>query len=124
MKLLFIPPLIVGLLFLVHMVRSRAEPERSPEREVARVLRVIQAPETEIVLRALGYGTAEPGNIWQAVAEVKGRVIEVHPDLEPGAIVSNGTVVLKIDANEYELASRTFWSALWRSADRPLNLRV
>jgi len=103
-KLLFIPPMLAGLLFLGWMILGRTEPERAPEQEVARVLRVIRAPEPEITPRALGYGTAEAGNVWQAVAEVKGRVIEVHPDLEPGAIVNKDAVVLKIDPNEYELA--------------------
>lgn len=104
MKLLFIPPVIVGAVFLSFMVRNRAEPDRSPEQEVARVLRVIRAPEVEITPRALGYGTAEPGNVWQAVAEVKGRVIEVHADLEAGAIINVGAVVLRIDPREYQLA--------------------
>jgi membrane fusion protein, multidrug efflux system len=103
MKLLFIPPVVVGAVFLSLMVRNRAEPGRRPEQEVARVLRVIQAPEVEITPRALGYGTAEPGNVWQAVAEVKGHVIEVHADLEAGAIINTGAVVLKIDPREYQL---------------------
>lgn len=103
-KLLFIPPVVVGAVILAILIQNRLPPQREPEQEVARVLRVIKAPLQAIVPRAIGYGTAEPGNIWQAIAEVKGRVIEVHPDLSAGSIIKKDSVVLKIDPAEYELA--------------------
>lgn len=103
-KLLFIPPIIAGGLFLWYVVSAKGEPRRNAAKEVARVLRVIQAPEVEVLPRAIGYGTVEPGNVWQAVAEVKGRVIEVSDDLEAGAIINRGDLVLKIDPKEYDLA--------------------
>ena len=101
-KLLFIPPVVIGLTVLVIMARNRVEPQRLPEQEVALALRVIHAPEVEIIPRAIGYGTAKAGNVWQAVAEVQGRVIEVHPDLEPGAVIQPDVVVLRIDPAEYQ----------------------
>ncbi len=103
-KLLFIPPIIVGGLLLFYMASSRKAPERKPEIEVARALRVIQAPELEILPRSLGYGTAEPGRVWTAVTEVKGRVVKVHPDLSPGAIIKQGQLVVQVDPQEYDLA--------------------
>ena len=66
-NLLFLPPVVVGAAVLVMLVQNRQPPEREPEREVARVLRVIRAMRQPIVPRAIGYGTAEPGNVWQAV---------------------------------------------------------
>ncbi len=103
-KLLFIPPVIAGVVVLAMLVRNRMDPERQPESEVPRVLRVIRAPLQEILPCAMGYGTAEPGDVWQAIAEVRGRVIQVDEDLNAGAIIKSGTEVLVIDPAEYELA--------------------
>jgi RND family efflux transporter MFP subunit len=36
--------------------------------------------------------------------EVSGRVVETHPALEPGGIISAGDTLIKIDPEEYELA--------------------
>jgi hypothetical protein len=49
-------------------------------------VRVIRAEPVAMVPRTLGYGTVRPGRIWQAVSEVRGRVVEVHPQLEAGAM--------------------------------------
>lgn len=67
------------------------------------MLSVIAAPEVDLVPRVLGYGTAEPGEVWRAVAEVRGRVVETHPELESGALIQAGQELLRIDPTEYEL---------------------
>ena len=103
-KLLFLPPVIAGVAVCGVFVRSRATPDRVPEQEASRALRVIAAPEVAVMPRALGCGTARPARVWQAVAEVKGRVTEVHAELRPGTIVKQGAVLLRIDPTEYELA--------------------
>jgi RND family efflux transporter MFP subunit len=51
----------------------------------------------------LGYGTARPGDVWSAVADVRGRIVETHSELKAGAILRKGEVVLRIDPSEYEL---------------------
>jgi multidrug efflux pump subunit AcrA (membrane-fusion protein) len=39
------------------------------------------------------------------MAEVKGRVVAVHPELKSGALISAGKLLIKIDPTEYELAA-------------------
>ena len=68
-----------------------------------RSFRVIR-PVVDLVPRVVGYGTARPGQVWQAVAEVKGRVVQVHAELKSGSMVHRGEVLLKIDPAEYDLA--------------------
>ena len=51
----------------------------------------------------IAYGLARPTRIWRAVAEVGGEVIETHPQLDAGIIVSGGTVLLKIDPTDFRL---------------------
>lgn len=67
-------------------------------------MRVIHVPNVDLIPRVIGFGIAEPGNIWQALAEVKGRVTAVHSDLKAGALLKEGAVLLKIDSTEYDLA--------------------
>jgi membrane fusion protein, multidrug efflux system len=105
---LFLPPLLVGLGIAAFFVALREPPRRQPEQEIARAVRVIRIRPVDVIPRALGYGAAEPGQIWKAVAEVRGRVVEVHPQLRPGAMVEADTVLLRIDAAEYELALAQF----------------
>ena len=101
---LFLVPLGIGLAAAAWLLRSGQEPEHLPEREIARPVRVIEAPSLAAVPRAVGYGSVEPGRTWQAIAEVGGRVVEVHDRLEVGAILRAGTVLLRIDRADYDLA--------------------
>lgn len=103
-KWLILPPLVVGIAVVVVLVTNRPELKHKAEQEESRALRVISVPAVDVIPRALGYGTAEPGQVWKAVAEVKGRVVETHPVLKPGAMVKKGEVLVRIDPTEYELA--------------------
>ena len=101
---LFLVPLGIGVAAAVWLLRSGQDPEHLPEREVARPVRVIEVPSLAAVPRAVGYGSVEPGTTWQAIAEVGGRVVEVHDRLEVGAILRAGAVLLRIDRADYDLA--------------------
>lgn len=103
-KWLIVPPVVLGIAVVGLLVFNRAGPERTPEQEGVRSVRVIRAVAVDVVPRAIGYGTAQPGQVWRAVAEVKGRVAEVHPQLKAGAMLKEGEVLLRIDPTEYELA--------------------
>jgi len=67
-------------------------------------VRVMTVQRSDYVPRALGYGYVEPGSVWQAVAQVAGRIVYRHPDLDRGRVLDEGTVVLRIDPMDYELA--------------------
>jgi len=103
-KWLILPPVVLGLAVVVFLILNRRGPERKREQERSRVLRVIRVPVVDVVPRILAYGTAQPGQIWRAVAEVEGRVAEIHPQLKPGATIKSGETLLCIDRAEYELA--------------------
>jgi membrane fusion protein, multidrug efflux system len=103
-KLLFFPAAALGVLILVLLVMTRREPERVVVEEHARAVRVVPAVSTGVVPRAMGYGFALPGKVWEAVAEVSGRVVEMHPDLKKGAVIPKGAVLVLLDPQEYGLA--------------------
>ena len=100
---LVVPPVLIGIALFGWLVLHTGEPERAAPQEQARVLRVIAAPSVDVIPRVLGYGTAQPARVWRAVAEVEGRVVDVHPELGSGAFLKTDDVVLKIDPREYEL---------------------
>ena len=103
-KALFLPPVLAAAAVLIIAVRSREAPERTPPRETATAVRVVVAPSVAVVPRVLGYGNVQPEKVWEAVAEVDGRIVEVHPQLKKGAILPAGAVLLRIDPAKYRLA--------------------
>ena len=102
-RLLFFPPLLIGALVLYIVISRRNAPQQEEIPEASRPLLVIEIPRTAVVPRVLGFGTARPSEIWSAVAEVKGRIVETHAELNAGAIFRQGDTVARIDPTEYEL---------------------
>jgi membrane fusion protein, multidrug efflux system len=103
LKLLLIPPLALGAVAVVWLVISREAPERHPPVERTVSVRVVEVPEVAVVPRALGHGVIEPSRVWVGVAEIGARVIEEHPQLARGAILSADAVLLRLDTTDVEL---------------------
>jgi RND family efflux transporter MFP subunit len=103
-RLLILPPVAIGIAALVWQLNRSAGPEQGAIEEITRAVRVIALEPVDFLPRAIGYGTVEPGRVWEAVAQVAGKVVEKHPDLERGRLLEGGTVILRIDPADYELA--------------------
>ena len=102
-KFLIIPAIAVGVGAVVLAKSMNPGPEQRELQEAATKVRVIDAPVVNVIPRALGYGHVEPGKVWEAIAEVKGRVVDIHPRLKKGAILAAGTELLRLDATDYQL---------------------
>ncbi|WP_438887247.1 hypothetical protein, partial [Bacillus cereus group sp. Bce037] len=63
---------------------------------------VIEAQPLAFRLEARGHGVARPVETWQAVANVSGRVVARHPNLESGSLLREGTLLLALDPSRYE----------------------
>lgn len=122
--LLVLPPVILGAGFLALQIAGRSAPEQAPAAEVARPVRVIEAQPTDYLPRALGYGYVQPGTVWEAVSEVAGKIVYRHPDLERGRVLEAGTVILRIDPTDYELAVARIESALESAAAKLAELEI
>ena len=103
-KLLFIPPILIGIAILYYMASGRQAPERKPPEERARAVRVITAEPVRLVPRVTGYGSVYPGIVWSAIAQVAGEVVYVHPGLKKGAILAAGTEIVRISPADFVLA--------------------
>ncbi|MEE2760410.1 MAG: efflux RND transporter periplasmic adaptor subunit [Pseudomonadota bacterium] len=106
-QFLIIGPLLIGIAVVAFYVRNRAEPERTDAGETARKVRVITVRDTKVVPRALAFGTVTPGTVWEAVAEIQGKVVAIHPQMKTGAILPKGTRLLVIDPADYRLALKS-----------------
>lgn len=96
--------LLVGVALLALLVVFRDAPERSEASVTPASVAFIEARPLAFRLEARGHGVARPAETWQAVANVSGRVVERHPDLESGALLAEGTLLLALDPSRYELA--------------------
>lgn len=111
-RLLFIPPVAIGAVLLAWQIAGRSAPEQMELTEVARPVRAIEVQPASYVPRALGFGTVQPGSIWEAAAEVAGKIVYRNPDLERGRVLEANSVILRIDPADYELAAARIESAL------------
>ena len=103
-KLLILPPILIGAAVLAFVVSQKQAPETEAPLERSRHVRVIAAPEVPVVPRVLGYGTVSPEKVWNAVAQVSGEIVYVHPEFKKGAILRKDTEILRISPIDYELA--------------------
>ena len=102
--LLIFPAIALGVAIFILLVRSTQKPKRDQISEQPRAVRVIPAPLVSVVPRAIGYGKVQPGQVWEAVAEVGGTIVEIHPDLKRGSLIAKGEILLRIDPSSYNLA--------------------
>lgn len=98
-----LPPIAIGILVLVLAAGGREPPQRVERDELSHPVRVVEALQVDLVPTAEGYGEVRPARVWAAVAEVAGRIVEMHPQLRDGEILPAGTLLLRIDPVDYEL---------------------
>lgn len=103
-RLLFLPALALGVLVLVLAARSRSGPTHQEVAEAAQSVSVVTVSDLAVTPRAVGYGYIEPGQVWQGVAEVAGTIVELNPELDKGAIILRGELLLRIDPAKKTLA--------------------
>ena len=115
--------LAIGLALLVIFVVNRQAPERSDSPPAPMAVAVIEAQPMAFRLEARGHGVARPAEIWQAVANVSGRVVERHPSLESGTLLRGGTPLLALDPSRYELAIAEAEAELTRLEAEEANTR-
>ena len=104
--LFLVIPILLGLGVLIVRVQQRPEPERLAVGEEARVLRVIEAPKTYVVPKAIGYGRIKAAKVWSGIAQVSGEIIETHERLSIGSIIPQGEILARIDPTDYQLRHR------------------
>ncbi|MCC6698171.1 MAG: efflux RND transporter periplasmic adaptor subunit [Candidatus Hydrogenedentes bacterium] len=100
-------PLLVlagGAAAVAVLFASAPQVKRTSEVKPAPLVAVVQAVRGSFPRLVQAYGSVMPAREVEIHPEVSGRVIEVHPSLEPGGVIPEGETLLIIDPEEYELA--------------------
>lgn len=103
-RLILTLTLIVGVAFVMVMVKLKQPPERTTKEVAATPARILEVTPLTVRTEARGYGQVLPARSWKAVANVGGRLTWRHPDLESGNLIPEGTRLLQIDPTRYQLA--------------------
>jgi multidrug efflux pump subunit AcrA (membrane-fusion protein) len=103
-KFLIIPAIAIGIVIFMVLGKNQKVPQSIPSKEPIQSVRVIEVPMVNVIPRALAYGNVQPGTIWNAVAEVSGKIVEKHPKLKQGSLLKSGDLLLRIDPVDYKLA--------------------
>ena len=102
----FAVPVAIGVGVFVMAVERSKPPEQTEQIERSRTVRVAEVTKSVFIPRVSGYGTVEPDRTWDAVAQVSGRIVYVHPNLRRGALLGVGTEIIRINPEDYEIALR------------------
>ena len=94
----------LGVVAAMVLVKARAPLEHAgtemPSKNVATIF--LQ----KIAFRAMvtAYGNVEPTVTLKIIAEVRGKISYLHPDLKRGNSIAAGTVVVRIDSEDYKVS--------------------
>lgn len=103
---ILITGILIGVGIVVMFVSNIEPPARIVAEERQLAVQAMELQPRDFVIQASGFGTAAPSQTFSAVSNVKGEVIFRHDDLESGAIISAGTLLVEIDPIIYQLALR------------------
>ncbi len=97
-------PILAGLVILVLLVKSREPPQQEALAERVQAVRIIEVPRVNLVPRVVAFGTVAPARVWEAIAQVSGKIVAMHPRLEAGEFLGKDAILVRIDPTDYELA--------------------
>ncbi|MDQ2090352.1 efflux RND transporter periplasmic adaptor subunit [Marimonas arenosa] len=97
-------PIGLGALSVAYSENLKQSPAAVEKKRPPTAVRVVTMAPVEVLPRVSGYGTVTPAREWRAVARVDGEVTETAPGLANGAVLSAGTVLLRIDDTDLRLS--------------------
>jgi multidrug efflux pump subunit AcrA (membrane-fusion protein) len=101
MFLLMVAIGVAGMMLLKMNKKKTEHQDKGMEPKLVDVMTVEKKPFTATVT---AYGNVQPAVSLQAKAEVSGKVTYVHPELKQGGAIPAGTVVVRIDPEDYQIS--------------------
>ena len=96
--------LAFGIVIAVVLVKNRAPLEHSAAEMPSRAVETIVVRPLPFRASITAYGNVQPATTLNSTAEVSGKVGYVHPNLKAGETIPAGTVVVRIEAEDYALS--------------------
>lgn len=102
--LLILVILVASVATSRYLMSSAPVAERKPPQRVARLVAATELQRESERVQVTAYGAVEAAQRSTLAARVSGEVIALSPEFVPGNRVSQGTVLLRLDTADYELA--------------------
>lgn len=102
-KLMFLIPVVVGILIFVLLVKFKSKPIGGDSLEQAAYVNVFRVAQLTVIPKVTGFGTVIPCKIWKAYPEVSGKIIWLSDRLDVGEFFKKGQKLLQIDNSVYKL---------------------
>lgn len=112
---MFVAAIFLGIGIAAIIKKTGPVMEHSPPLRQGVEVATIELKPYEIHPTITGYGEVMPDTVLDSRAEVSGRVTYVHPQLRKGAVLPAGTLVVRIDDRDYQLAQSQAEAALAQS---------
>lgn len=96
--------ILVGIAILVALVRTKPQARRAAPESRAPLVETTLARPPAAGVQILGQGTVIPARQVVLQAEVRGRVLAVHPELVPGGRTPAGAALVRLDQRDYTAA--------------------
>jgi multidrug efflux pump subunit AcrA (membrane-fusion protein) len=96
--------LVIAIGVAVILVKTKSPLEHVAVEMPSRVVETITARQIPFRTRITAYGSVEPAITLNSMAEVSGKISYVHPNLKSGETIPAGTLVVRIDAEDYALS--------------------
>ena len=93
--------LALAIVVAVVLVKNKSPLEHVAAEMPRRAVEVIVARQLPFRTRITAYGNVEPAITLNSMAEVSGKISYVHPNLKAGETIPAGTLVVRIEAEDY-----------------------
>ena len=102
---IFLPLIFfVAIAIVVYQMKSKTPIEHEENGYPVKAVEVIVAQALPFRARATAFGNIEPSVVVNAKSEVSGKIVYVHPDLQKGASIAQGEVVLRIEPTTFQIS--------------------
>ena len=110
---IFLPLILfTAIAIVVFLVKTKTPVEHQDAGYPVKAVEVITAEKIPFRARAMAFGNVEPAVILNTKSEVSGKISYMHPDLQKGASLPKGTVVLRIEPTTFEFSLTESQAAL------------
>ncbi|UCD58530.1 MAG: efflux RND transporter periplasmic adaptor subunit [Candidatus Hydrogenedentota bacterium] len=94
--------ILVGVFGMVALTSLREAPAEISYQEASLKVQTVTAKPEDIQICIVGYGEVTPLDVVSIIPEIAGKIVSVHPRLEPGEVIAKGDILFKIDPRNYE----------------------
>ncbi|MBE9547803.1 MAG: HlyD family secretion protein [Proteobacteria bacterium] len=104
--------LVSAIMIVVILVKTKSPAEHEEKGYPQKAVEVITAKKIPFRASAMAFGHVEPAVLLKAKSEVSGKIVYIHPNLEKGASIDQGTIVLRIEPTTFEISLNQSTAAL------------